>query len=150
MDSRAAEESTFSEPGYHYVLIKDRFSMDKRQHKRISYCLNTEIICDGISYKGLIENISETGIFKIAFPDQNFLSFYPGKEITVIFQIPSGTTLNLNCEIKWLRINTGSPFAIKYNLGLNIIDPPREYIEFVKSLKKQIDNPLFITEANSC
>jgi hypothetical protein len=124
--------------------------MGKRRYKQVNYSLDAEIICDGISYKGLIENISETGIFKIAFPDQNFLAFYPGKEITVTFQIPSGKTLKLTCEIKWLRINTGSPFAIKYNLGLDIINPPHEYIEFVKSLKRQIDNPLLKTEVNSC
>jgi hypothetical protein len=108
--------------------------MEKRVHRRVTVNFKAKVICAKETYEATIENISETGIFKMVFPEKNILAFLPGENIVVKFQIPSGHRVNLNCEIKWVHINTKSPLTLKYDMGLNIINPPHEYLEFVKAL----------------
>jgi hypothetical protein len=52
------------------------------------------------------------------------------------FQIPSGETLNLNCEVIWLYTKKTPPPGFKQNnIGMEIIDPPLKYKEFFKTLQ---------------
>jgi hypothetical protein len=115
--------------------------MNKRRYKRVDFRLNADIIYGNKNYKGHIENFSETGIFKIVFPEERVVDFIPGTVISVKFQVPSGEILNLDCEIRWLRINTDSPFALKYHMGMEIIEPPQEYRQFLSSIMKKSSIP---------
>jgi hypothetical protein len=108
--------------------------IDKRQHKRIDYKLKADVSFNSKHAQGMIENFSETGIFKVVFSEKGVINFYPGEIIGVNFTIPSGQELQLECELKWVRIQTGSPLFLKYNMGVKIINPPPEYIEFIKTL----------------
>jgi hypothetical protein len=109
-------------------------NIEKRHHRRINYKLKADVCYDSKHSDAMIENFSETGIFKIVFPEKSLINFYPGETIRVIFQIPSGQKLNLECEIKWIRIQRGAPLFLKYNMGVQIIKPSPEYEEFVKDL----------------
>jgi hypothetical protein len=113
--------------------------MEKRVKRRMEVSLKAEIVCAYKTHTGTIENISETGIFQIVIPGKIVLAFLPGEKIVVNFQIPSGRKLSLDCEIKWIHIDTKSPLVLKYEMGLNIGNPSHEYLEFVKALhnKKQ-------------
>jgi hypothetical protein len=86
--------------------------LEKRRHIRVDYRVDAEIIFGDRIYRGMIENISESGIFKVAFPEK-----------------------------KWLRIYTVSPFALKYNLGIEIVNAPQEYREFVSQLIRSVEDP---------
>lgn len=113
---------------------KDESYLEKRRHIRVDYRVNAEITYNDKCYKGNIENISESGIFKVAFPEKEIVDLMPGSPLTVKFRGSSGEDFNLNCRIKWLRIYTVSPFALKYNLGIEIVNPPQEYRDFVEQL----------------
>jgi hypothetical protein len=108
--------------------------VEKRHNRRINYKLNADVICDAKNYKGIIENLSASGIFKIVISDRSVIAFVPGESLRVKFESPSGQDFDLDCEIKWSRIDTRSPFVLKYNLGVQIKEPPQSYAEFLKSL----------------
>jgi hypothetical protein len=116
--------------------------MERRHSERISIHLNAHIFSNGKTYSGFIENVSEEGIeYLTTFLTQAPKNFTPNKIITLSFQIPSGETINLYCEVKWL-LRT-SPHEDSLTLGMKIIDPPQEYEEFLKSLvsEKVGENP---------
>jgi hypothetical protein len=106
--------------------------LEKRRHIRVDYRADAEITFGDRSYRGMIENISESGIFKVAFPEKEIVDLIPGSALAV---------KNLRCEIKWLRIYTVSPFALKYNMGIGIVNAPQEYKEFVEQLIMNAQNP---------
>jgi hypothetical protein len=115
--------------------------LEKRRHIRVDYRADAEIIFGDRSYRGIIENISESGIFKVAFPEKEIVDLIPGSALAVKFKGPSGNLFDLRCEIKWLRIYTVSPFALKYNLGIEIVNAPQEYREFVEQLIMNVEKP---------
>ncbi len=54
------------------------------------------------------------------------------KIINVMLKMPSGEILNLNCAIKWSSEH--SPWSL-FRMGMNIIDLPIKYREYVKTLQ---------------
>ncbi len=108
--------------------------MERRRFKRVNFTLHAEIVLKDNNYKGIIENLSEKGLFKIVIIEKDLTDFVPGATPEVKFQIPSGDTLNLNCNIVWVRIDKEPDGGLRYNMGLEIISPPPEYIEFVGTL----------------
>jgi hypothetical protein len=115
--------------------------LEKRRHIRVDYRVDAEIIFGDRIYRGMIENISESGIFKVAFPEKEIVDLIPGSALGVKFKDLSGSYFDLRCEIKWLRIYTVSPFALKYNLGIEIVNAPQEYREFVSQLIRSVEDP---------
>ncbi len=109
-------------------------AVERRKFRRVDFRVKAEIVYGGVSYTGFIENFSETGIFKIVFPEEKVIDLIPGTMLQIKFQTPSENDISLNCEVKWLRINTDSPFVLKYNMGMSIINPPRKYREFISRL----------------
>ncbi len=107
---------------------------NKRSSKRIDHRLDAEVLLDNKSYPGSIVNFSEAGIFKIAVPDEEVVEFMPGAMVGVRFRLPSDEEINLNCSIKWLRVNTEPLAGIIYNMGMEINNPPQNYLNFVRNL----------------
>lgn len=110
--------------------------IEKRRSQRVTFRLGAESILGEKKYSGNIENFSKEGILK-SIAGKDVLACSPGTTINVNFQTPSGELVELSCEIKWLRINSNMPFGIKHNLGMEIVDPPQEYTEFVEYLYNQ-------------
>ncbi|TNF54940.1 PilZ domain-containing protein [bacterium] len=108
--------------------------IEKRLHRRIDYKLKANVTYDSKHAQGIIENFSEEGIFKVVFSEKGVINFYPGEIIVINFTIPSGQELELECEMKWVRIQRGSPLFLKYSMGVKIINPPRVYKDFIKTL----------------
>jgi hypothetical protein len=99
-------------------------SIEKRRHRRINYKLKADVTYDSKHAQGMIENFSETGLFKVVFSEKGVINF----------TIPSGQELQLECEMKWMRIQKESPLFLKYSMGVKIINPPPVYKEFIKTL----------------
>jgi hypothetical protein len=108
--------------------------IEKRQSIRIDYKLRAELTFKDKTFKGFIENFSREGIFKIIIPERQLAEFIPGIIVKVNFQDPSGKTFELQGEVKWLRIKSEPPIGVKYNMGIEIINPPQKYKEFVEDL----------------
>ena len=96
--------------------------------------LKAQIISNGETYHGLIQNVSEGGIgYLIESVFEVYRDFAPRKILQVNLRIPSGETLNLNCEIIWCSRKT--PDDKRVTIGLKIINPPQKYKKLVKKLK---------------
>ncbi len=107
--------------------------MEKRRFKRIIVSLKAELISDGTSYTGFIENLSENGLFVTTTPTKTAIVFTPETRCEIKFQLPSGETLNLPCKITWAYRTP--PHGITNSIGLEIIDPHPKYREFLKTLQ---------------
>jgi len=96
--------------------------------------LKAKIISGGETYSGFIQNVSESGIgYFIESVIKVEKDFAPKKTIGLSFQIPSGETLKLDCEIIWCSRKT--PDDKRLTIGIKIIDPPQKYKKFSKNLK---------------
>jgi hypothetical protein len=101
---------------------------------RLSVHLKAKIISGGETYPGFIENISESGIgYFIESMIKVEKDFTPKKMIELTFQIPSGKTLNLDCEIVWYSRESRDDKKLK--VGLKLIEPPQQYKQFIQDLK---------------
>lgn len=107
--------------------------MEKRLSKRIPVRLEAYIFSGNKTYAGFIENISESGFqYLIISSFQNPQEFKSDKIIQIYFQLPSGETLKLFCDVKWYIQN--SPNDKTLLIGVEILDPPPQFKEFIKTL----------------
>jgi hypothetical protein len=107
---------------------------ERRLHKRIDYKIKADVNYNSTHAQGMIENVSETGIFKIVFSEKSVIDFYPGEYLEINFILPSGKKLNQKCKIIWARMKNETPLFLKYQMGVEIINPSPEYKEFVNGL----------------
>lgn len=108
--------------------------MEKRRFKRIKVKLKAERISGDEKYGVLIEDISENGIHIITTPSNTHKKYTPGTDIDLKFLLISGETLNLHCKVIWAHSKI-PPDGLTDSIGMEIIDPPPKYIEFVKALR---------------
>jgi hypothetical protein len=111
--------------------------MERRSSQRISHKLKAEIVFKNKSYDGYIENFSREGIFKIMILEKRLTEFFPGVVLKINFNDHSGEIFSIKGEVKWLRIKSEPSQGMKYSMGMEIINPPQAYKEFVESLFKK-------------
>ncbi len=110
--------------------------MEKRIHKRKIVDYKVEVIADGISYAGIVENISEKGLYIIVNPLKTSIDFMSRAKLELKFQLPSGESLNLPCHVKWSYKTP--PHGLTYSMGMEILKQSPEYIEFFSNLNKSL------------
>ena len=106
--------------------------MGKRRSKRIRVNLKAKCISVDVNQAVFVENVSEEGVLIQTAPVNTKVDFISGIPVELQIQLPSGETLNLNCEIRWAYKNP--PDGLTSSVGMQIIDPPSKYKEFVKNL----------------
>lgn len=109
---------------------------EKRRSQRVEYKVDAESFFGTKRYRGVIENFSMEGLLKV-IPSGQLMGCSPGMALGVNFQTSSGKSFNLICEIKWLRVDSNMPFGVRHAVGMEIIEPPPEYTEFVEHLYSQ-------------
>ncbi|MEE9524752.1 MAG: PilZ domain-containing protein [Thermodesulfovibrionales bacterium] len=107
--------------------------MEKRRTKRITVSMKAERISGNLKKAVMIENISESGINMITAPAKTAARFKPGIDVRLKFRLSNGEILNLNCKVRWSYTKVPTD-GLTSNVGLEIIDPPKEYRKFVKTL----------------
>ena len=110
--------------------------MDKRSDERHSVDFKAELLYDGKNYAGLVENISENGLYVIAHPLNKAIDFHSGTELNLKFQLSSGEIVNLPCKVKWSYKTP--PHGLTFSIGTEIMEPSQEYKEYLKSLSLKI------------
>ena len=91
-----------------------------------------ELLADGISYAGIVENISEKGLYMIVNPSKTVIDFSSKTKLELKFKLPSGESLNLPCQVKWSYKTP--PHALTYSMGMEILKQSPEYIEYFSAL----------------
>jgi len=107
--------------------------MEKRRYKRTTVYFKAERISGDEKYGVFIENISDKGIHMLATHAPVHAHYSRGKNIDVRFHIAHRKPLILRCRIRWSCPKV-PPNGLTDSIGLEILDPPRQYIEFVRTL----------------
>ncbi len=107
--------------------------MEKRRFKRITVKLKAERISGNERQGVFIENISKNGINMITSPQKSHEQYLPGSDINLKLFFLSGETINLHCKVRWAIVKI-PPNGLTDSVGLEIINPPLKYIEFVNTL----------------
>lgn len=107
---------------------------DKRRSDRIDDNLDAEIITGGKSYHGIIMNFSEQGLYMVTATAGSIADIAPSTLIELKCNLPSDKKINLKCEVKWFQTKT-SPHGISSSMGMEILNPPKEYKNFIQSTK---------------
>jgi hypothetical protein len=110
--------------------------MEKRRTKRKSVRIDTEIEAEDACFQGIIENVAEHGIC-LETDSKDLLGtstrFNPGTEFQIKFQTPSGDDIKVHCKVTWsYKI---APHGLKRKIGMEIIFPPPDYIDFYRTLE---------------
>ncbi len=105
--------------------------MERRRSKRITVNLKAErISCTG-ECSVFIENLSEDGIYIITSRSNNY-KYLPGTDLDLELELSNGEIINLNCNVKWFYNNSSEDQT--NSVGLEVLDPPLQYKEFIKNL----------------
>ena len=106
--------------------------MDARKNKRLIASLEAELTFGDVHVASSIENLSEAGIYIITSYSDDVINLPADSSVTLTFQFPNGESQRLNCKVKW-RYKT-PPYGVTISAGMEIIDPPKSYIEALKTL----------------
>ncbi|OGW57378.1 MAG: hypothetical protein A2Z09_04245 [Nitrospirae bacterium RBG_16_43_8] len=107
--------------------------MERRHFRRIMVNLKAERISGNEKYSVFIENISESGINMITTTSKDNKKYAPGTEIELRLKLSTGETMHLHGLTKWAYYKM-PPDGLTDRICLEIIDPPQEYISFVRAL----------------
>lgn len=107
---------------------------DERCFKRKDNEISAEVVIGTKHYEGLIEDVSEEGLFEIVFIEDYVTDFAPDRILEVRFHKPHGEDLDLQCKLLWFRFKKDNPDSFKYCVGMGVISPLDSYINFVKTL----------------
>ena len=106
--------------------------MEQRRYERKTFHLKAELIAGKVNYACFIENLSEYGVYVEIEPSNAPVEFYPDTQVELKLQLSTGETLNLHGVVRWSR--TIGMQNISY-VGIEILKPPPEYRDFLKTLK---------------
>jgi len=109
--------------------------MERRRSNRIAVNLKAQRISGDEKHTVFIEDISESGIHIITAPSVAYKKYTPGMDIDVRFQISPREKITLHCKTRWAYHKMPPEKEID-SIGLEILNPPTEYIEFIRALSK--------------
>jgi hypothetical protein len=108
--------------------------MERRIYKRIPVGLDANISVDDTSYSVYIGNMSAHGVYLMTVQDEKDVTSQEKDEFQLRLKMCTGETLILQCRKKWSY--TISPRSLMSRMGLEIIDPPLQFKEFLFLLQK--------------
>jgi hypothetical protein len=106
---------------------------EKRRAGRIVENLDAEIISGGKSYKGLVMNFSESGMYMVTATADSVVDIAPSTLIDLKCSLVPDKNISLTCEVKWFQPRTSS-HGVSFSMGMEILDPPGEYIKFIEDM----------------
>ena len=107
--------------------------MENRRHERIVESLEAEIVSNGTVYSCIVMNFSAEGLYIVTATANSIVEIAPSTVLQLKCMLPSGNRLSMDCKIIWFQTKT-SPHGVAFSLGLEIIDPPQEYKDFVETV----------------
>jgi hypothetical protein len=107
--------------------------MERRRFQRKSVDLKAERISGDATSAVFIENLSERGIRMIIAPSDPAMTFLQGTEIRLKLRLSPEEKLDIKCRVIWSYIRV-TPEGSTNSIGMEVLDPPLKYREFVKNL----------------
>jgi hypothetical protein len=106
--------------------------MEIRRAERKMVRLMAEYTSGPVKRLVFIENVSGEGMHMVTLNKGMKDQFFPGKSVELKLGLASGERIPLRCEVRWVSAER-PPYATSYGVGLEIIDPPSQYVSFVTS-----------------
>ena len=100
--------------------------MEKRIFKRIYANIHARYFFDDIMYTGTITNLSENGMFIIINTDLYYFKSRFNVELLIV---------NGSLDIPVMLSRFVETDGFYHSMGVEVVDPPKQYLEFVTSLK---------------
>jgi hypothetical protein len=107
--------------------------MEKRGSRRLKVELKAARISGRGGHTVFIENISESGILMVVPHSDGTSRFSRGKDVELNLRFGSGSAIVLSCKVRWSCPGM-PPDGLTDSIGLEIIDPPEMYRNFVRAL----------------
>ena len=107
---------------------------EKRRADRITDSLEADIISGDNSYSGIIMNFSKDGLYMVTATANRVVDITPSTILQLKCTLPSRKRVDMQCEVKWFQTRT-SPHGVSFSMGMEIMNPPREYQEFIDTLR---------------
>ena len=105
---------------------------DKRIHDSNIVRLKAVLTFESISYVGMIENISEHGLYMISLPIKHQIDFRPGSIHEMKLRTLPGKSVILHCNVQWAYKTP--PYGLTNSVGMEILNPSPAYREFLGTL----------------
>jgi len=103
--------------------------MAKKRAERIRRRVTCELLLDGRSYRGIVLDLSETGVFV-----QTEATPQPGAPLTVRFHAPGGVEIEVVASVARRKVAPRElAGVVRGGLGLRIQQPPAAYFELIGS-----------------
>ena len=109
--------------------------MENRSDNRTEVNLSAEIGLLGESHECSAENLSENGLCVTTSPTASAKDFIPGTSQEVKLKLPSGETIDVHCEVRWLHSFILESLRVVNSLGMQLITQPPEYLAYFKTLQ---------------
>ena len=106
--------------------------MEQRHSKRVIVDMDAMLISRSLNYKGVIINFADDGICMNVDVAQNLCQLLNGMLFEVKFELFSGETINLQCEV--IRTHRKTADSPENMVGMKIINQPPEYRAFIENL----------------
>lgn len=100
--------------------------MDRRENKRVTAGFRTEILYNGFTYPGVIENLSAAGARILTDPLDNKIDFRQYEPVELKFESPEGKEINLKCTVMWSSYIP--PHNVRCRIGVELIGRPWDAI----------------------
>ncbi|MBI4682934.1 MAG: PilZ domain-containing protein [Nitrospirae bacterium] len=107
---------------------------EKRRAIRMDDSLEAKIISGGKTYSGIVMNFSEDGLYMVTATANTIVDITPSTIIELKCKLPSDKKISLKCEVKWFQTKN-SPHGVAFSMGMEILRPPKEYINFIENLR---------------
>lgn len=107
--------------------------MEKRRASRITDNLKAEITAGGKNYSGIIMNFSGSGLYMVTATAGTVIDITPSTIIQLKCDLPPRKSVRMKCEVKWFHTKN-SHHGVSFSIGLQIVNPPKEYRAFIASL----------------
>lgn len=103
---------------------------------RKSVQLPANLIINDESHSGLIINISSSGvgIYVDTTFQEGILNFDKKSLLKLELRSTDKERIILNCKVRWLRIQERLPHGLTTSMGIEIFDPPSNFISLFQSL----------------
>ncbi len=102
--------------------------MEKRGSERTTKRLEVEFSAGNITHSGITSNLSENSMFI-----RTKKGLAPGTALEIGLYLPTGEKLTFHGVVK--RTKKTILHEVKNGMGIKLINVPRQYLDFVKSLK---------------
>jgi hypothetical protein len=107
--------------------------MENRRHERIVESLEAEIVSNGTVYSCIVMNFSAEGLYIVTATASSIVEIAPSTILQLNCTLPSGSRLSMDCKIIWFQTKPSS-HGVAFSLGLEIVDPPEEYKDFLDNV----------------